>query len=167
MAERVGFEPTNELPRCWFSRPVLSTTQPPLLIEKRNKLILLLRKNNNNLIYFANTSLNKFFMIINKMAKFSIKLILLFYLISTSVQLNATEHDFNTWLVNFKKVASKEGVSDKTINDALKNIRFLPKVIEYDRYQPEFYEDTHTYIRKRTSNNKVKKGLILYSKEKK
>ena len=32
MAERVGFEPTNELPRCWFSRPVLSTAQPPLLI---------------------------------------------------------------------------------------------------------------------------------------
>ena len=30
MAERVGFEPTNELPRRWFSRPVLSTAQPPL-----------------------------------------------------------------------------------------------------------------------------------------
>ena len=25
-----GSEPTNELPRCWFSRPVLSTAQPPL-----------------------------------------------------------------------------------------------------------------------------------------
>ena len=33
MAERVGFEPTNELPRCWFSRPVLSTAQPPLLYD--------------------------------------------------------------------------------------------------------------------------------------
>ena len=32
MAERVGFEPTNELPHCWFSRPVLSTAQPPLQI---------------------------------------------------------------------------------------------------------------------------------------
>ena len=30
MAEGVGFEPTNELPHCWFSRPVLSTAQPPL-----------------------------------------------------------------------------------------------------------------------------------------
>ena len=35
MAERVGFEPTNELPRCWFSRPVLSTAQPPLLEKIR------------------------------------------------------------------------------------------------------------------------------------
>ena len=26
--------------------------------------------------------------------------------------------------------------------------KFLPKVIEYDRYQPEFYEDTFTYIKK-------------------
>ncbi len=44
--------------------------------------------------------------------------------------------------------------------------KFLPKVIEYDRYQPEFYEDTFTYIKKRTSNRKVKEGLKLYSKEK-
>ena len=33
MAERVGCEPTNELPHCWFSRPVLSTAQPPLRFE--------------------------------------------------------------------------------------------------------------------------------------
>ena len=44
----------------------------------------------------------------------------------------------------------------------MSNAKYLPKVIEYDRYQPEFYEDTHTYIKKRTSSNKVKKGLILY-----
>ena len=58
-------------------------------------------------------------------------------------------------------------MSESTINDTLKNIRFLPKVIEYDRYQPEFYEDTHTYINKRANSTKVKKGLKLYSKEKK
>lgn len=28
MAEEVGFEPTNELPRCQFSRLVPSTTRP-------------------------------------------------------------------------------------------------------------------------------------------
>ena len=43
---------------------------------------------------------------------------------------------------------------------------FLPKVIEYDRYQPEFYEDTITYIKKRTSSSKIKQGLKLYNKEK-
>ena len=40
----------------------------------------------------------------------------------------------------------------------MNNAIFLPKVIEYDRYQPEFYEDTKTYISKRTSDQKVKKG---------
>ena len=30
MAEREGFEPSNGLPRCQFSRLVHSTTQPPL-----------------------------------------------------------------------------------------------------------------------------------------
>jgi len=43
---------------------------------------------------------------------------------------------------------------------------FLPKVIEYDRFQPEFYENTRTYIKKRTNKNKVRKGLALYKKEK-
>jgi membrane-bound lytic murein transglycosylase B len=42
----------------------------------------------------------------------------------------------------------------------------LPKVIEYDRFQPEFYEDTKTYISKRTSEAKVKKGLEFYSNNK-
>ena len=48
MAERVGFEPTNELPRCWFSRPVLSTAQPPLHSENKTILILSMGENNNN-----------------------------------------------------------------------------------------------------------------------
>ena len=30
--ERVDLNPRTGLPRCWFSRPVLSTAQPPLLI---------------------------------------------------------------------------------------------------------------------------------------
>ena len=47
MAERVGFEPTNELPRCWFSRPVLSTAQPPLL-EIKFVYLLLSKTTNNN-----------------------------------------------------------------------------------------------------------------------
>ena len=42
-----GFEPTNELPRCWFSRPVLSTAQPPLLETNLGSLLLSKRLNNN------------------------------------------------------------------------------------------------------------------------
>ena len=106
-------------------------------------------------------------MITNKMAKFIIKLIFFLQISLFTNSLNASDISFNNWLERFKKVAISEGVSEGTITDVLSNVKFLPKVIEYDRYQPEFYEDTHTYISKRTNNNKVKKGLILYSKEKK
>ena len=75
--------------------------------------------------------------------------------------------DFNLWLTNFKNIAIKKGISKTTVNDVMNNAKFLSKVIEYDRYQPEFYEDTKTYVKKRTSNEKLKKGLLLYKKEKK
>ena len=78
-----------------------------------------------------------------------------------------SDSGFKTWLKDFKISASKEGISDKTINETLANARFLPKVIEYDRYQPEFYEDTSTYIGKRTNNLKIKQGKILYKNQKK
>ena len=74
--------------------------------------------------------------------------------------------NFNVWLKEFSQLAKKEGVSDSTINNTLLNSKFLPKVIEYDRYQPEFYEDTHTYINKRVTKSKIKKGITLYKKEK-
>ena len=106
-------------------------------------------------------------MITNKMAKFFIKLILLINILLSTGQLYASDHNFTIWVENFKKIAKNEGISDTTINDTLKDIKFLPKVIEYDRYQPEFYEDTNTYVSKRANNIKVRKGLLLYSKEKK
>ena len=46
------------------------------------------------------------------------------------------------------------------------NTKFLPNVIKYDRYQPEFYEDTKTYVSKRSSAKKVNKGVNFYSKNK-
>ena len=74
--------------------------------------------------------------------------------------------NFNIWLEDFKISAVKKGVSKNTVEASLKDAKFLPKVIEYDRYQPEFYEDTYTYIKKRANKDRVKKGLYLYSKEK-
>jgi membrane-bound lytic murein transglycosylase B len=74
--------------------------------------------------------------------------------------------DFNDWLKNFQVKAIESGISDQVVKDIMSNAKFLPKVIEYDRYQPEFYEDTFTYIKKRSSNRKIKEGLKLYSKEK-
>ena len=71
--------------------------------------------------------------------------------------------NFDKWKKNFKDIALKNGISEKTFDITMRNVKFLPKVIEYDRFQPEFYEDTKTYISKRTSNKKLKKGLDFYS----
>ena len=79
---------------------------------------------------------------------------------------NLTYADINTefenWKKNFKKVALSENISEETFNLAIENARYLPNVIKYDRYQPEFYEDTKTYISKRASLKKLKQGLELY-----
>jgi membrane-bound lytic murein transglycosylase B len=73
---------------------------------------------------------------------------------------------FKAWKNSFKKTAIENNVSEKTFDTVMANIKFLPNVIKYDRYQPEFYEDTKTYISKRTSSKKVSKGINFYKKNK-
>ncbi len=70
--------------------------------------------------------------------------------------------DFQEWKKNFKKIALQNNVSEKTFDTVMANIKFLPNVIKYDRYQPEFYEDTKTYVSKRASDKKVSKALNFY-----
>ena len=102
-------------------------------------------------------------MIFKKMLKIIIFSILINFLIFLNAYANT---DFNLWLNNFKTKAVNSGISKKLVNEIMSEAKFLPKVIQYDRYQPEFYEDTFTYIKKRTSKNKIKQGLKLYTKEK-
>jgi len=102
-------------------------------------------------------------MIISKMIKLILRSFFLFIFFFNNSFAN---DDFNKWLKNFKFKAINSGISEKVVNELMSNAKFLPKVIEYDRYQPEFYEDTFTYIKKRSSNRKLKEGLELYSKEK-
>ena len=102
-------------------------------------------------------------MIISKMFKFFFKS---FFLFIFFINHSFANDDFNKWLINFKVKAMNSGISEKVVDELLSEAKFLPKVIEYDRYQPEFYEDTFTYIKKRSSNRKLKEGLKLYNKEK-
>ena len=95
------------------------------------------------------------------------KFIFFFVFINSFVFLNVSaNNDFDSWLKDFKIKAVNSGISKKLVDQVMSEAVFIPKVIEYDRYQPEFYEDTFTYIKKRSSNNKIKQGLKLYKKEK-
>ena len=90
------------------------------------------------------------------------------FIISILIILNSSTliaDDFNNWKIKFKKRAINEGISKSTVNNLIDKSKFLPDVIKYDRYQPEFYEDTNTYISKRTSSKKVKLGKIILNKE--
>ncbi len=102
-------------------------------------------------------------MIISKMFKLILNTFFIFFILINQLLAN---NDFNEWIINFKVKAINSGISEKVVNDIMSDAKFLPKVIEYDRFQPEFYEDTFTYIKKRSSNRKLKEGLKLYNKEK-
>ena len=99
------------------------------------------------------------------MRKISIIISSLLLMFITFTKVNSDEK-FSSWIIEFKKKAINEGISKKTVDIVMNNAIFLPKVIEYDRYQPEFYEDTKTYVSKRTSKDKVKKGKRIYKKNK-
>ena len=90
--------------------------------------------------------------------------LLLFSIIIFNFKIAYANDDFEKWKVNFKIYAIEKGVSPITLNQLIDKIKFLPDVIKYDRYQPEFYEDTYTYISKRTSDDKVKKGKNIFIK---
>ena len=96
-----------------------------------------------------------------------IKLFLILCFIISSSTSFANNSEFESWVKNFKLYALKKGISQKTLDIVLEDVNYLPKVIEYDRFQPEFYEDTITYVSKRASNKKLNKGINLYNKNKK
>ncbi len=95
-----------------------------------------------------------------------IKIFIALILFAIYIPVNASDYDFKIWLENFKIYALKQNITEATFDKAMSNVIFLPKVIKYDRFQPEFYEDTKTYISKRTSIQKVKQGLNLHLKHK-
>ena len=92
-----------------------------------------------------------------------IKFLIIFLIFSFKFSYAYDPNDFNNWKLNFKKIALKNNISENTFNLVMSNVQYLPKVIEYDRFQPEFYEDTKTYLSKRTSKKKVLKGMSFFN----
>jgi phosphoribosylformylglycinamidine (FGAM) synthase-like enzyme len=83
-----------------------------------------------------------------------------------STTVNSAEETFDSWLANFKKNALAKGIGQGTIDIAFQNVKFLENVIKYDRKQPEFFEDTLTYVGKRANQIRVNKAKKLFKKNK-
>ena len=92
-----------------------------------------------------------------------ISYIIIILQISFNYAYSDNSSDFQVWKKKFKEIALKNNISEATFDIVMANTKFLPNVIKYDRYQPEHYEDTKTYISKRTSDKKVIKGLDYYN----
>lgn len=95
------------------------------------------------------------------------KLLLIFLLTYPQFSYSNVEVDFNIWLNKFKIRALKKGISEETINNSFKNAKYLKQVIKYDRYQPEFFEDTKTYINKRATRSRMLRAKALLIKNQK
>ncbi len=93
-----------------------------------------------------------------------IKLITIIIIFSISKSYADNLKEFDQWKSNFKEIALAKDISETTFDKVMSNVKYLPKVIEYDRFQPEFYEDTKTYIGKRTSKQKLIEGIKFYNK---
>ena len=85
-------------------------------------------------------------------------------LLFSSFSFSAVENNFDEWLSSYKEKALKNGISKQTIDTAFKNVKFLEQVIKYDRKQPEFFEDTITYVNKRASKSRANKARVLLKK---
>ena len=84
-----------------------------------------------------------------------------FKLIVANPNIVHAEETFNSWLTSFKKVALSKGITQETIDVAFKDVKYLDDVIRYDRKQPEFFEDTITYVSKRANSARVNKAKKL------
>ena len=96
---------------------------------------------------------------------------LTFLLLIITLTVNLTfkaysEDNFETWLSKYKKEALTQGISQATLDIAFKNVKFLDQVIKYDRKQPEFFEDTITYVSKRATTSRANTAKKLLNKNK-
>ena len=94
---------------------------------------------------------------------FLLTLIILITVFNTEA--NSSE-SFDNWLSDYKVYALKNGISQKTIDKSFQDVKFIEQVIKYDRKQPEFFEDTITYVSKRANAARVKKAKKLYNSNK-
>lgn len=88
-------------------------------------------------------------------------IICLFTIFNSSISLS--NEKFNEWLIEFKDRAINQGVSKDTVDNALKNAKFLERIVALDRKQPEFFEKTYEYLDKRVNDARIQAAKKLLS----
>jgi membrane-bound lytic murein transglycosylase B len=89
------------------------------------------------------------------------KIFLIIYFVIFNPALSLSNEKFNEWLVGFKERAIVQGVSKETADIALKNAKYLERIVALDRKQPEFFEKTYEYIEKRIDEKRIQTAKNL------
>ena len=77
-----------------------------------------------------------------------------------------TPDGFSAWLEGFKQEAEIAGLPPAVIDSALSDVAYDPDVIAHDRRQGSFGQDFDTFVAKRVTAYRVRKGrqmLIAYA----
>jgi len=69
--------------------------------------------------------------------------------------------EFQTWLEGFRARAEARGISPATLDKALADAAYIPRVIELDRRQPEFTMTFWQYFDKVISDKRIARGREL------
>jgi membrane-bound lytic murein transglycosylase B len=72
-----------------------------------------------------------------------------------------SNEDFQNWLEALRDEALEAGVSNTTLDSALKDIKFVTRVVEHDRSQFEFTRTFWTYLGKCVTDERIKRGRKL------
>ncbi len=70
---------------------------------------------------------------------------------------------FDTWVSNFGATARAAGIREETLRAAFGEVRYLPRVIELDRVQPEFTRAVWDYLDRTVTPQRLETGRIRLS----
>ena len=101
----------------------------------------------------------------NHPAKFQSLLFILFFLLAIP-NLAYSKNNFSIFLDEIASEASSLGISKKVINDFKKSTVFIPKVIKYDKSQPEFKLTLDEYLKRVVTPLKIKNANKKYKENK-
>jgi len=90
------------------------------------------------------------------------KTVILFFLAALLPSVTYAAQPFDQWLSGLEKEARQKGISQQTIDTALKQARLIPRVIELDRKQPEGRMTFGEYYTKVINQQRINKGREMY-----
>jgi len=88
----------------------------------------------------------------------SLMLTILLFLVAGDHSHGANKPSFQAWLTEVRKEALANGVAEKTLNYALKDLRPIPQIVKLDRSQPEFKLTLDQYLNRVVTERRIRKG---------